>query len=50
MHWFVGNHTPDSVEKLEVDGDEGNNSDEDDTDVYDSDFEDEESNDDFDDT
>ena len=49
MHWFDGNQTPDNVEKLEIDGDEGNNSNEDDTDVDDSDFEDEESNDEFDD-
>ena len=49
MHWFDGNQTPDSVEKLEIDGDEGSNSDEDDADVDDSDFEDEESNDEFDD-
>ena len=39
MHWFDGNQTPDSIEKLEIDGDEGNNSDEDDADVDDSDSE-----------
>ena len=49
MHWFDGNQTPDSIEKLEIDGDEGNNSDEDDNNVDDSDSEDEESNDKFDD-
>ena len=49
MHWFDGNQTPDSIEKLETDGDEGNNSDEDDADVGDSESEDEESNDEFDD-
>ena len=49
MHQFDGNQTPDSIEKLEIDGDEGNNSDEDDADVDDSDSEDEESNDEFDD-
>ena len=49
IYWFDGNQTPDSVEKLEIDGDEGNNSDEDEADVEDSDFEDEESNDEFDD-
>ena len=49
MHQFDGNQTPDSIEKLEIDGDEGNNSDEDDADVDDSDSEDEESNDAFDD-
>ena len=49
MHWFDGNQTPNNVEKLEIDWDEGNNSDEDDADVDDSDFEDEESNDEFDD-
>ena len=49
MHWFDGNQTPDSIEKLEIDGDEGNNSDEDDADVDDSDSENEESNDEFDD-
>ena len=49
MHWFDGNQTPDSIEKLETDGDEGKNSDEDDADVGDSDSEDEESNDEFDD-
>ena len=49
MHWFDGNQTPDIIEKLEIDGDEGNNSDEDDADVDDSDSEDEESNDEFDD-
>ena len=50
MHWFDGNQTPDIIEKLEIDGDEGNNSDEDDAAVDDSDSEDEESNDEFDDT
>ena len=50
MHWFDGNQTPVSVEKLEIDGDEGNNSNEDDVDVDDSDFEDKENNDKFDDT
>ena len=50
MHWFDGNQTPVSVEKLEIDGDEGNNSNEDDADVDDSDFEDKENNDKFDDT
>ena len=49
MHWFDGNQAPDSVEKLEIDGGEGNNSNEDDADVDNSDFEDEESNDEFDD-
>ena len=49
MHWFDGNQTPDSIEKLEIDGDGGNNSDEDDNKVDDSDSEDEESNDKFDD-
>ena len=49
MHWFDGNQTPDIIEKLEIDGDEGNNSDEDDADVDDSDSKDEESNDEFDD-
>ena len=49
MHWFDGNQTPDSTENLEIDGDEGNNSDEDDNNVDDSDSEDEESNDKFDD-
>ena len=49
MHQFDGNQTPDSSEKLEIDGDEGNNSDEDDAEVDDSDSEDEESNDAFDD-
>ena len=50
MHWFDGNQSPDSIEKLEIDGDERNNCDEDDADVDDSDSEDEESNDEFDDT
>ena len=50
MHWFDGNQTPDSIEKLEIDGDEGNNSYEDDANVDDSDSEDEENNDEFDDT
>ena len=50
MHWFDGNQTPVSVEKLEIDGDEGNNSTEDVPDVDDSDFEDKESNHKFDDT
>ena len=49
MHWFDGNQSPDSIEKLEIDGDERNNCDEDDADVDDSDSEDEESNDEFDD-
>ena len=49
IYWFDGNQTPDSVEKLEIDGDEGSNCDEDEADVDDSDFEDEESNDEFDD-
>ena len=49
MHWFDDNQTPDSIEKLEIDGDEGNNSDKDDVNVEDSDSEDEESNDEFDD-
>ena len=49
MHWFDGNQTPDSIEKLEIDGDEGNNFDEDDADVDNPDSEDEESNDEFDD-
>ena len=35
MHWFDGNQTPDSTEKLQIDGDEGNNSDEDDVNVGD---------------
>ena len=39
MHWFDGNQTPDSIEKLQIDGDEGNNSDEDDVNVYDSESE-----------
>ena len=45
MHWFDGNQTPDSIEKLEIDGDEGNNSNKNDVNVDDSDSEDEESND-----
>ena len=49
MHWFDGNQTPDSIEKLEMDGDERNNCDEDDVNVDDSDSEGEESNDVFDD-
>ena len=49
MHWFDGNQTPDSIEKLAIDGDEGNNSDEDDIDVDDFDSENEESNDELDD-
>ena len=44
MHWFDGNQTPDSIEKLENDGDEGNNSNKNDVNVNDSDSEDEESN------
>ena len=49
LHWFDGNQTPDSIEKLEMDGDERNNCDEDDVNVDDSDSEGEESNDEFDD-
>ena len=49
MHWLDGNQSPDSTEKLEIDGNKGNNWDEDDADVDDSDSEDEESNDEFDD-
>ena len=49
MHRFDGNQTPGSIEQLEIDGHEGNNSDEDDADVDDSDSKDEESNDEFDD-
>ena len=49
MHQFDWNQTPDSIEKLEIDGDEGNNFDEDDADVDNPDSEDEESNDEFDD-
>ena len=49
MHWFDDNQTPDGIEKLEIDGDEGNNSDKDDVNVEDSDSEDEENNDEFDD-
>ena len=49
MHWFDENQTPDSIEKLEIDGHEGNNPDEDDVDFDDSDSEDGESNDKFDD-
>ena len=37
MHWFDENQTPESIEKLEIDGDEGNNPDEDDVDFDDSD-------------
>ena len=47
MNKFDGNQTPDSVEKLEIDGDEGNKSDEDELDNSDS--ENEESNGEFDD-
>ena len=47
MHWFDGNQTLDNIEKLQTDGDEGNNFNEDDID--DSDSEDKESNDMFDD-
>ena len=49
MHWFDGNQTPDSIEKLETDGEERNNSYEVDADVDDFDSEDEESNNEFDD-
>ena len=45
MHWFDRNQTPDSIRKLEIDGDEGNNSNKNDVNVDDSDSEDEESND-----
>ena len=45
MHWFDGNQTTNSIEKLEINEDEGNNSDEVDVDIDDSDSEDEESND-----
>ena len=44
MHWFDGNQIPESIEKLETDGDEGNNSNEDEIDVDDSDSKAEESN------
>ena len=47
MHRFYRNQTPDTIEKLEIDGDEGNNSDEDDVYVDNSDSENEESNDEF---
>ena len=49
IHWFDWNQTPNSIEKLETDGEEGNNSDEVDADVGDSDSEDEGSNNEFDD-
>ena len=49
MHWFAGNQTPHSIEKLEIHGDQGSNSDEDDVDVDNSYSKDEESNDEFDD-
>ena len=39
MHWFGGNQTPDSIEKFEIDGDEGNNTNEDDVNVDDSESE-----------
>ena len=48
MHWFDGNQIPDSIEKLETDGDEGNKFNEEDFNVDDSDSEDEECNDQFD--
>ena len=41
MHWFDGNQIPDSIEKLEIQVDEGNESNEDDLDVDNSDSEDE---------
>ena len=41
MHWFDGNQSPDSIEKCETDGDEGNNSDEDDAGADNSDSQDE---------
>ena len=47
MHWYDGNKIPDSIEKLEIQVDEGNKSNEDDVDVDDSDSENE---DEFDDT
>ena len=49
MYWSDGNQNPDSIEKLEIDGDEGNNFDEDDIYIDHSDFKDEESNDEIDD-
>ena len=48
MHQFDGDQTPDSIEKLQADRDEGNQSDEDEADVEDSDSDDEENNDEFD--
>ena len=47
MHWYDGNKIPDSIEKLEIQVDEGNKSNGDDVDVDDSDSENE---DEFDDT
>ena len=49
MNRFDGNQTPGSIEKVEIDGDEGNNSDENHADTDGSDSDDEESNDEFDD-
>ena len=46
MHWFDGNQIPDSIEKLEIQVDEGNESNEDDVDVDNPDSE----NDEFDDS
>ena len=49
MHQFDGNLTPDSIEKLKIDEDQGNNSDEDDVDTNEFDSQDEECNVEFDD-
>ena len=42
MHWFDGNQIPDSIEKLEIQVDEGNESNEDDVDVDNPESEDDE--------
>ena len=42
MHWFDGNQIPDSIQKLEIQVDEGNESNEDDVDVDNPDSEDDE--------
>ena len=42
MHWFDGNQIPDIIEKLEIQVDEGNESNEDDVDVDNPDSEDDE--------
>ena len=42
MHWFDGNQIPHSIEKLEIQVDEGNESNEDDVDVDNPDSEDDE--------